>query len=85
MLSLKTLAVTSALALQAAAVNIRIDVGKNGLVFSPNSTNAAIGDVLEFHFYARNHSVVQGRFDQPVRVSSCRYLAMLSTQGDFFS
>lgn len=85
MLSLKTLAVTSALALQAAATTIRIDVGKNGLVFSPNSTNAAIGDVLEFHFYARNHSVVQGRYDQPVRLSSSGYLAMLPAKGTFVS
>ncbi len=53
------------LAMQATASTIRVDVGKSGLTFSPNTFNASAGDVLEFHFYAKNHSVVQGDFDNP--------------------
>jgi len=33
-------------------------------VFEPNSTAAAVGDVLEFHFMPHNHSVVMGEFGQ---------------------
>ncbi|KAL8391820.1 hypothetical protein RB595_002141 [Gaeumannomyces hyphopodioides] len=65
MISLCKVLVASTLALQAAAKTIQIDVGKNGLRFSPNVTEAAKGDVLEFHFFAVNHSVVEGRFDAP--------------------
>ncbi|TVY88760.1 hypothetical protein LAWI1_G007640 [Lachnellula willkommii] len=36
-----------------------IDVGEDGLTFSPNSTTAAIGDTIEFHFYPEKHSVAQ--------------------------
>ncbi|KAL8293898.1 hypothetical protein RB597_007672 [Gaeumannomyces tritici] len=67
MFSLCKVLVASTLALQAAAKTIQIDVGKNGLRFSPNVTEAAKGDVLEFHFFAVNHSVVEGRFDAPCR------------------
>lgn len=65
MLSLCKVLVASTLALQAAAKTVRIDVGNGGLRFSPNVTQASKGDVLEFHFFAVNHSVVEGRFDAP--------------------
>ena len=55
----------ASLALQASASTIAIKVGASGLTFSPNTFNASKGDVLEFHFYAKNHSVVQGDFDNP--------------------
>lgn len=42
-----------------------IDVGEDGLSFSPNTTSAAVGDTLEFHFYAPAHSVSQSSFDSP--------------------
>lgn len=57
------LLLASALAVQAGAATIKIESGPGGLVFSPNETKAAVGDVLEFHFVAGNHSVVQGDFD----------------------
>jgi len=48
------------LALRAGAATIPIAVGRNGLTFTPNTVTATEGDVLEFRFWARNHSVVQG-------------------------
>jgi plastocyanin len=42
-----------------------IDVGENGLSYSPNSTTAAVGDILEFHFFPPGHSVSQSSFDSP--------------------
>ena len=39
---------------------------KNGdLTFTPNDIKAATGDMVQFHFYPKNHSVVQSTFDQP--------------------
>ncbi|KAF2278305.1 uncharacterized protein EI97DRAFT_355065, partial [Westerdykella ornata] len=47
----------------------RITVGSptanNGLSFSPETLRAAKGDILEFHFLPKNHSVVQSSFDAP--------------------
>ncbi|UKZ76768.1 hypothetical protein TrVFT333_004478 [Trichoderma virens FT-333] len=54
------------LASQASATTIRIDVGQNGaLAFTPDSVKAAVGDILDFHFHAVNHSVVMGDFSTP--------------------
>jgi len=47
------------------AVSHNIDVGKSGLVFSPNTTIAAVGDTLQFHFYSGGHSAVEGIFSSP--------------------
>jgi len=44
------------------AKTIPISVGSGGLVFSPNSVTADVGDVLEFTFVPQNHSVVMGDF-----------------------
>jgi plastocyanin len=66
----------SGLALHAGAATIKIKSGQGGLVFSPNETQAAVGDVLEFHFVAGNHSVVQGDFN-----NACHP----ATTGGFFS
>jgi plastocyanin len=41
-----------------------IDVGENGLEFSPNNITAAVGDTVIFHFYPQ-HDVTQGPFDKP--------------------
>ncbi|KAG8415358.1 hypothetical protein J3459_011428 [Metarhizium acridum] len=65
----------SALAAQASAKTIRIDVGKDGLAFSPDSVTAAKGDILEYHFY-KQHSVAMGDF-----ANGCTPAA----QGGFFS
>ena len=47
------------------AKSITIGVGEGGLVFKPESVTADVGDLLQFHFYPRNHSVVQGSFSTP--------------------
>ncbi|EWC46422.1 hypothetical protein DRE_04365 [Drechslerella stenobrocha 248] len=40
-------------------------VGRGGLRFDPENIVAEIGDVVEFHFTPRNHSVVQSNFANP--------------------
>ncbi|PTB69822.1 Cupredoxin, partial [Trichoderma citrinoviride] len=59
-----TLAV-AALSAVASAKTIRIDVGKSGFNFSPNDIKADKGDILEFHYFAINHSVVAADFAKP--------------------
>ncbi|KAL6696898.1 Cupredoxin [Trichoderma pleuroticola] len=55
-----------ALASHANAETIRIDVGQNNaLTFSPDTVTAKVGDILDFHFHAVNHSVVMGDFANP--------------------
>lgn len=44
---------------------IDVNVGQNGLTFSPNNIVAEIGDKVDFHFFPKNHSVVQSSFDAP--------------------
>lgn len=40
--------------------------GANGsLTFSPENIKAAVGDLVQFQFHPKNHSVVQSTFDQP--------------------
>ncbi|KAF9731560.1 hypothetical protein PMIN06_007900 [Paraphaeosphaeria minitans] len=50
-------------------VNHRITAGSttenNGLHFEPQNVVAAIGDLIEFHFLPKNHTVVQSSFDAP--------------------
>ncbi|KAH7024626.1 Cupredoxin [Microdochium trichocladiopsis] len=54
----------------AAAAKHRIDVGKGGLKFEPNTTTAAVGDTIEFHFYPERHSVARGIFDKPCEAAT---------------
>ncbi|KAF3905249.1 hypothetical protein ABW21_db0204318 [Orbilia brochopaga] len=42
-----------------------IVVGRGGLRFDPDNVQAEIGDIIEWHFTPRNHSVVQSSFAQP--------------------
>ena len=65
-----------AMAASATAATVRIDVGENGLAFTPNNVTAAMGDMLEFHFHPINHSVVMGDFSNPCQPA---------TTGGFFS
>ena len=46
------------LASTALAASHRIDVGKSGLTFTPDSVTAAVGDTLEFHFVGGTHDAV---------------------------
>jgi plastocyanin len=39
--------------------------GIGGLHFDPENVVAEIGDIVEFHFLAANHSVAQSSFDKP--------------------
>ncbi|KAK3378830.1 extracellular serine-rich protein [Lasiosphaeria ovina] len=61
--------------MQASADTIKVAVGKSGLTFDPNSITAKVGDVVEFNFYAKNHSVVGGDFLNPCKPA----------EGSFFS
>ncbi|MCJ1230872.1 hypothetical protein MMC12_007546 [Toensbergia leucococca] len=42
-----------------------VQVGGSGLIFIPNTVNAAVRDQVQFHFYPYNHSVVQSTYDAP--------------------
>jgi plastocyanin len=66
-------AATLALAAQAATIKV---FAQTNLTFVPNSFNANVGDVLEFHFLPRNHSVVKGDFNNACNPAS---------SGGFFS
>jgi hypothetical protein len=56
--------VLAGLTAHAVAKTIPVVVGKNGLTFQPDEIQAEVGDVLEFRFYAKNHSVVAGDFSK---------------------
>jgi plastocyanin len=62
-----TLFTASAIAGAAMAKEITVTVGKgaNNLTFDPAEIQAAEGDTIMFHFYAKNHSVVQAAFAKP--------------------
>ncbi|ATY63149.1 extracellular serine-rich protein [Cordyceps militaris CM01] len=49
----------------AQAKTVHVDVGKDGLNFTPSVMTAAKGDTLLFHFYPQRHSVVLGTKDKP--------------------
>lgn len=49
----------------AAATTHSVTVGETGLVFDPDTVTAAVGDLVSFEFYPRNHSVVQSSFSSP--------------------
>jgi plastocyanin len=61
---------------RAIATTIPVSVGRNGLTFEPNVIHAHEGDVIEFRFWPRNHSVVAGTFDGACRPAS---------EGSFYS
>ncbi|KAK0714765.1 Cupredoxin [Lasiosphaeris hirsuta] len=42
-----------------------ISIIAKDFAFDPEIANAAVGDILEFHFLPRNHSVAMGDFDNP--------------------
>jgi len=47
-----------------------VDVGENGLAYTPNTVNASVGDTVLFNFHPINHSVVQSTFGQPCQPQS---------------
>ncbi|KAJ8087996.1 hypothetical protein PM082_013547 [Marasmius tenuissimus] len=46
-------------------VNHKIDVGLNGLAFTPSNISAAIGDTVTFEFHPKAHGVTQSSFSAP--------------------
>lgn len=42
-----------------------IKIGANGLSIEPDTLIASPGDLLNFHFYASNHSIAQSSYDKP--------------------
>ncbi|KAK4096843.1 hypothetical protein N658DRAFT_501091 [Parathielavia hyrcaniae] len=67
MLSPITLILAASSLAKASSHFIPVSVGKTGLTFEPNEIHAEEGDVIEFRFWPRNHSVVAGDFH-----SACR-------------
>jgi len=47
-----------------------VDVGQSGFTYSPNTITAAVGESIEFHFFAPLHSVAQGDFATPCTPSA---------------
>lgn len=62
--SLKTIFVSAALAYLASAKTIKITATSDNK-FDPEEIEAEKGDVLEFHFEPKNHSVVAGDYRYP--------------------
>jgi len=60
-----TVLIISSLVASAYAASHSVDVGEDGLVFSPNSTTAAVGDTVTFHYYPRAHGVARSSFSSP--------------------
>jgi plastocyanin len=58
--SLRSIVLAAATASVAMAATHMVMVGESGLTFSPQMVTAAVGDVVEFQFYPKNHSVVAG-------------------------
>ena len=52
------------------AKNISISVGQTGLAFDPDVVTANTGDLLNFHFYPKNHTVAQSSFSSPCHPST---------------
>ncbi|KAM4056718.1 extracellular serine-rich protein [Hirsutella rhossiliensis] len=61
---LKTCLAAAALACVASADTIKV-TATSGNTFNPDAVKAEVGDTIEFHFQARNHSVVSGVFENP--------------------
>ncbi|KAK0383248.1 hypothetical protein NLU13_9161 [Sarocladium strictum] len=62
--SLLNLAALALTASQVSAEVHKVQVGQDGLTFSPNNIKASKGDLVEFHFDG-DHSVVASDFDAP--------------------
>lgn len=53
------------LAATASAASHRIDVGKSGMTFTPDSVTAAVGDTVDFYFVGGMHDAVTGSYNTP--------------------
>lgn len=77
--SLRSIALSATAAGVAMAETHIVKVGQDGLTFDPKMTTAAVGDIVEFHFWPQNHSVVAGSMD-----TGCTPIDNISTNG-FYS
>lgn len=57
--------IVSTFALGAMAAVHDVDVGKDGLAFTPEAIFADVGDQVVFHFHPKNHTVTQSSFADP--------------------
>jgi plastocyanin len=55
------------LATVASATVFQVQVGQNGLAFTPSTVNASAGDQVQFIFNPSNHSATQSTFANPCR------------------
>jgi plastocyanin len=46
-----------------------VSVGRDGLVFTPDTITAKVGERITFQFFPKNHSVVQADFNNPCNPS----------------
>lgn len=60
-----TSAILAFAGISSAATTHKVIVGNGSLAYEPNTTYAAVGDTVVFHFYPRDHNVVQGAFSTP--------------------
>jgi plastocyanin len=68
--SISLLSFAALATLASAGQTYKVNVGKTGLTFSPNNTVATVGDIIEFHYYPKNHTVTQGSFKTPCAVGT---------------
>src|SRR2546421_531387 len=61
---------TSAAAAASASNIHQVAVGKNGLVFTPDTLTAAAGDTIEFTFAPGGHSVTRSEFSSPCKAAT---------------
>jgi plastocyanin len=55
----------AAVAARAPGATHSVIAGLGGLRFDPDNVVAEIGDIVEFHFLPKNHSVAQSSFNKP--------------------
>lgn len=67
-----SIALLSTLVASTFATTITVTVGKGGLVFNPDTITAAVGDVVEFHFFGSIHTAMQGDFSTPCAMGSLK-------------
>lgn len=82
----RTIFAAAAAALVGAAHAETIQItAKSDHTFDPDTVQAKEGDVLQFHFQPRNHSVVSGNYDypcSPLQLGTGFYSAFVPTEND---
>ncbi|RSL87106.1 hypothetical protein CEP51_002399 [Fusarium floridanum] len=78
-------ALLALLAIGASAATHKVEVGKGGLKYTPDTITAAKGDIIEFHFDSM-HTVVAGDFNKPCTpaASGGFYSGQLPASGNSF-